>query len=109
MGEKAENLFWNLDSAEATEECNDGDDCGNDYDDVGGRGVKADVELAVKIGQHRLRLDNLIQVELSEFMYNNLCNIWIRAGKSKSLIRWKRLKGGKLDFWQKSTSLVEMS
>ena len=48
--------------------------------------------------------------------------IQIRAGKSKSLIRWKRLKGGKrrkkgrkgefdlqLDFWQKSTSLVEMS
>ena len=38
-----------------------------------------------------------------------------RAGKSKSLIRWKRLKAGKgefdlqLDFWQESTSFVEMS
>ena len=38
-----------------------------------------------------------------------------RAGKSKSLICWKRLKGGKgefdlrLDFWQTSTSLVEKS
>ena len=52
-------------------------------------------------------------------------SVTTRAGKSKSLIRWKRLKGGKrrekaekggkgefdlqLDFWQKSTSLVEMS
>ena len=48
--------------------------------------------------------------------------IQTRAGKSKSLIRWKKAKrrekaekGGKnefdlqLDFWQKSTSLVEMS
>ena len=69
-GRKPENQFWNLDSAEAAEECNDGDDCGNDDDDVGGGGVKADVKLAVKIGQHRLRLDNSIQVGLSE-----LCKI----------------------------------
>ena len=59
---------------------------------------------------------------------DDLTRRWIRAraGKSKSLICWKRLKGGKrrkkaekgrkgefdlqLDFWQKkSTSLVKMS
>ena len=37
---------------------------------------------------------------------------FLRAEKSKSLIRWKRLKGGfdlELDCWQKSTSLVERS
>ena len=55
----------------------------------------------------------------------NKVRVCPRAGKSKSLIRWKRLKGGKrrkkaekggkgefdlqLDFWQNSTSLVEMS
>ena len=45
----------------------------------------------------------------------HLTIIYARAEKSNSLIRWKRLKGGKgefdlqLDFWQKSTSLVEMS
>ena len=56
----------------------------------------------------------MLHIMLNNHLYN-----LTRAGKSKSLIRWKRRekaeKGGKgkfdlqLDFWQNSTSLMKMS
>ena len=45
-------ICFNLHSTKASEEGNDGDNCSNDDDDVDGRGVEADVKLALKLGHH---------------------------------------------------------
>ena len=49
---KENTILFNLDSTKAAEEGNDGDNCSNDDDDVDGRGVEADVKLALKLGHH---------------------------------------------------------
>ena len=47
---KENTIQFNLHSTKAAEEGDDGDNCSNDDDDIDGRGVEADVKLAVKVG-----------------------------------------------------------